>query len=366
MSARPLRRAGALCLAGATGVVLAGCGAVAGGSGEASGQPSDVKACVVTSDGGFQDRSFNQGAHDGLRAAARGGGVRTSQAESRSAAEFEPNLRSMVQQGCALTVSLGHQLAATTQKVAAAHPERHFAVVDDASVSAPNVTSVVYRSEEAAFLAGYLAAGTTKTGSVGTFGGVDDPAVRATMDGFADGVRHYNEKNGKDVAVLGWNRDERRGSFLGSFHDAAKAKKVTQDLVDDGADVVLPVAGQAAQGAADTVVAANRSGHTVRLIWPDTDGYEVLPAGREYVLTSVLKGLSASVEDLVTHTADGTFTTGTTVGTLGNGGVGLAPYHDQQSVVGEALDRQVRQLKQDVIGGRVRVRSDSTGGTPSP
>ena len=315
MSARPLRRAGALCLAGATGVVLAGCGAVAGGSGEASGQPSDVKACVVTSDGGFQDRSFNQGAHDGLRAAARGGGVRTSQAEA---------------------------------------------------VSAPNVTSVVYRSEEAAFLAGYLAAGTTKTGSVGTFGGVDDPAVRATMDGFADGVRHYNEKNGKDVAVLGWNRDERRGSFLGSFHDTAKAKKVTQDLVDDGADVVLPVAGQAAQGAADTVVAANRSGHTVRLIWPDTDGYEVLPAGREYVLTSVLKGLSASVEDLVTHTADGTFTTGTTVGTLGNGGVGLAPYHDQQSVVGEALDRQVRQLKQDVIGGRVRVRSDSTGGTPSP
>ncbi|MDO4919339.1 BMP family protein [Kocuria sp.] len=361
MTTRRLLRPGALALAGITGLALAGCGVAPGGSGESSSQAPDFKGCIVSDAGGFQDRSFNQGAHDGLEAAEEHEGIEVEQAESQSETDFEPNLASMVQRGCTLTVSVGSLLADATGKAAAADPDRHFAIVDDGSITADNVKPIVYNTAEAAFLAGYLAAGTSKTGRVGTYGGMDIPAVTVFMDGFADGVEHYNQKKRKDVKVLGWNKGSRKGTFLNSFQDSSRARTVTRSLVDDGADVVLPVAGEAAQGTADAVTEANKDGgdDPVRLIWPDTDGYDTLDSGRQYLLTSVLKDVARSVEDVVTQAAGGSFDNTKYVGTLQNGGVGLAPYHDQQDEVGEDLDRQVQQLKQDIVDGRVTVQSRS-------
>ena len=231
--------------------------------------------------------------------------------------------------------------------------------MDDNSIKADNVKPIVYNTAEAAFLAGYLAAGSSETGKVATYGGMDIPTVTVFMDGFSDGVKYYNEKNKKDVKVLGWNKDSQNGTFLSSFQDSSKAKTVTQNLIGDGADVVLPVAGQAAQGTVDAVVEANKGNKNVRLIWPDTDGYETLDSGKEFLLTSVLKEMTTSVEDVVTQAADGKFDNSQYVGTLENGGVGLAPYHDQESKVGEDLDKEVQQLKQDIIDGKVTVESEN-------
>ena len=359
MTTRRLRTLGTLGLAGVTGLVLAGCGAAPDNAGDSSAQASDFKGCIVSDDGGFQDRSFNQSSYEGLKAAEEHKGIQISQAESQSETEFEPNLTSMAQQGCNLTVSVGFLLADTTKKVAAANPEKHFAIVDDNSIKADNVKPIVYNTAEAAFLAGYLAAGSSETGKVATYGGMDIPTVTVFMDGFSDGVKYYNEKNKKDVKVLGWNKDSQNGTFLSSFQDSSKAKTVTQNLVGDGADVVLPVAGQAAQGTVDAVVEANKGNKNVRLIWPDTDGYETLDSGKEFLLTSVLKEMTTSVEDVVTQAADGKFDNSQYVGTLENGGVGLAPYHDQESKVGEYLDKEVQQLKQDIIDGKVTVESEN-------
>ena len=359
MTTRRFRALGALGLAGLTGLTLAGCGAAPDSSGDSSAQASDFKGCIVSDDGGFQDRSFNQSSYEGLKAAEEHKGIKISQAESQSETEFEPNLTSMAQQGCNLTVSVGFLLADTTKKVAEANPDKHFAIVDDNSIKADNVKPIVYNTAEAAFLAGYLAAGSSETGKVATYGGMDIPTVTVFMDGFSDGVKYYNEKNKKDVKVLGWNKDSQNGTFLSSFQDSSKAKTVTQNLVGDGADVVLPVAGQAAQGTVDAVVEANKGNKNVRLIWPDTDGYETLDSGKEFLLTSVLKEMSTSVEDVVTQAADGNFDNAQYVGTLENGGVGLAPYHDQESKVGEDLDKEVQQLKQDIIDGKVTVESEN-------
>ena len=163
MSTRGFRTLGALGLACATGLTLVGCGAVLDASG-GEAQGSDVTACLVSDDGGFQDHSFNQSSYEGLTAAAEHTGIRTGRAESQSATDFEPNLASMVQQGCTLTVAAGSLLAASTQKAAAANPDRYFALVDDSSVRADNVKPIVYETAEAAFLAGYLAAGSSRTG----------------------------------------------------------------------------------------------------------------------------------------------------------------------------------------------------------
>ncbi|PZP36990.1 MAG: BMP family ABC transporter substrate-binding protein [Kocuria rhizophila] len=359
MTPRYSRALSAIALTGAAGLVLAGCGQAPEESNGGNSQAKDFKGCVVSDDGGFQDRSFNQASFEGLQAVKDKLEIDMNQAESQSETEFEPNLTSMAQEGCDLTVSVGFLLADTTKKVAEANPDKNFAIVDDQSIEADNVKPIVYNTAEAAFLAGYLAAGASETGKVATYGGMDIPTVTVFMDGFADGVNYYNEQKDENVEVLGWNKESQNGTFLTSFQDSSRAKTITQNLIGDGADVVLPVAGQAAQGTLDAVSEANNGGDNVRLIWPDTDGYETLDTGKEYVLTSVLKEMSTSVEDVVTQAVDGNFDNSLYVGTLANEGVGLAPYHDQHDSVSEELDKEVQQLKQDIIDGKVKVESEN-------
>ena len=347
-------------LLGAAGLVLAGCGAAPEEGGGAQEEATDFTGCIVSDSGGFQDRSFNQKSYEGLQAAQESMGIEIRQAESQAETDFEPNLSSMVQQGCDLTVSVGFLLANATQEVAEANPDANFAIVDDASIDLPNVKPLVYNTAEAAFLAGYVAAGTTETGKVAAYGGMDIPTVTVFMDGFADGVDHYNETKGEDVALLGWDKESQDGTFVNSFTDTSAAKTTTQNFINEGADIVLPVAGQAALGTLDAVVAANDGGKQVRFVWVDADGYETLDRGQEYQLTSVLKQMSSSVQDVVESAAQGEFSNEPYVGTLENEGVGIAPYHDQEETVGEELAAEVEQLKQDIIDGTITVESENS------
>lgn len=347
-------------LLGASGLVLAGCGAAPEEGGEAQGGSTDFAGCIVSDSGGFQDRSFNQNSYEGLQAAEESMGIEVRQAESQAETDFEPNLTSMVQQGCDLTVSVGFLLANATKEVAEANPDANFAIVDDNSIELDNVKPLVYNTAEAAFLAGYVAAGTTETGKVAAYGGMDIPTVTVFMDGFAAGVDHYNETKGEDVALLGWDKESQDGTFVNSFTDTSAAKTTTQNFINEGADVILPVAGQAALGTLDAVVAANEGGEEIRFVWVDADGYETLDQGKEYQLTSVLKQMSTSVQDVVESAVEGEFSNEPYIGTLENDGVGIAPYHDQEETVGEELAAEVEQLRQDIIDGTITVESENS------
>lgn len=355
---RPLPAAALL---GVSALVLAGCGSAPEEGGEAQDQATDFTGCIVSDEGGFQDRSFNQSSYEGLQAVEESMGIEVRDAQSQAETDYEPNLNSMVQQGCDLTVSVGFALADATQDVAEANPDTDFAIVDDASIDLPNVKPLVYNTAEAAFLAGYVAAGTTETGTVATYGGQKFPTVTVFMDGFADGIEHYNETKGEDVQLLGWDKDTQDGTFVNSFTDSSAAKTATQNFINEGADIILPVAGQAALGTLDAVVEANDGGaDEVRFVWVDADGYETLEQGNQYQLTSVLKQLSTSVQDVVESAAEDEFSNEPYVGTLENDGVGIAPYHDQEEAVGEELAGEVEQLRQDIIDGTVTVESENS------
>src|SRR5262249_42008095 len=131
-----------------------------------------------------------------------------------------------------------------------------------------NVYGIQFETQQAAFLAGYLAAGFSKTGKVGTYGGKKIPPVTIFMDGFADGVKHYNTTKGKNVQGLGWNKDTQEGLFTDDFVKQDKGKQQSDQLASQGADVILPVAGGAGLGTADS--AAGR----FSVIWVDSDGCE--------------------------------------------------------------------------------------------
>ena len=360
-TSRGTRPLSAAALLGASALVLAGCGAAPEEGGETQEQATDFTGCIVSDSGGFQDRSFNQNSYEGLQAVEESMGIEVNQAESQAETDFEPNLTSMVQSGCDLTLSVGFLLADATRAVAEANPESNFAIVDDASIELDNVKPLVYNTAEAAFLAGYVAAGSTQSGTVATYGGMDIPTVTVFMDGFADGIDHYNETKGQDVRLLGWDKDSQDGTFVNSFTDTSAAKTTTQNFINEGADIVLPVAGQAALGTLDAVVEANGGGgDEVRFVWVDADGYETLDQGQEYQLTSVLKQMSTSVQDVVESAAEGEFSNEPYVGTLENDGVGIAPFHDQEEAVGEELAAEVEQLRQDIIDGTVTVESENS------
>ncbi|MCJ8504502.1 BMP family ABC transporter substrate-binding protein [Kocuria flava] len=341
-------------------LALAGCGLPLADGGEVQEQAAGFTGCIVSDEGGFQDRSFHESTRSGLQAARASLGIEVREAESQVAADLEPGLVAMVQAGCDVTVAAGHRLAAATQTVAAAEPSTKFVVVDDATVGLPNVKPLVFDTAGAAFLAGYVAAGSTRTGTVAAYGGMDVAPVRVILDGFADGIAHYNETEDAEVRLLGWDRDSQEGTFVGDFSDTSGAATITRGFVADGADVVLPVAGEAALGTVDAVVEANTGGDEVRFVWVDADGHRTLEKGKEYQLTSVLKQLSTSVQDAVESAARGEFSNEPYVGTLENGGVGIAPYHDQEDAVGEELADAVEQLEQDVIDGTVPVASESS------
>lgn len=332
------------------------------GATESEGEATEVEevdylACQVTDIGGIDDKSFNQTAYEGLQRAQDELGVQIAYLESQSPNDFEPNIQTFVEQGCDLIVTVGFLLGDATGAAAEANPDQNFAIVDvdffDADkgkdITYDNVKELTFRTDEAAFLAGYLAAGTSETGKVGTFGGINIPPVTIFMNGFLEGVNHYNEAKGTKVEVLGWNGSD--GLFTGDFENQDNGRNTTESLLDEGADIILPVAGPVGLGAAAAVEDAGDAS----LIWVDTDGCESASEFCDLFLTSVMKNMNIAVFDAIQEGVEGAFEGGLYTGTLENGGVGIAPYHEFEDELDEELVGEVEDLQEQIISGEITV-----------
>ncbi|WP_442864691.1 BMP family lipoprotein [Arthrobacter sp. HY1533] len=347
----------------AVALMLTGCGEAPpapGGSGSANPAAADFLGCIVSDSGGFDDQSFNQSSYEGMKKAQADLGIQMKEAQSASTADFAPNLSTMASAGCNLTVTVGFLLAEATKTAAADNPDLHYAIIDDSSIKAPNVKPVVYDTAQAAFMAGYASAAVSKTGKVGTFGGINIPTVTIFMDGFADGVKYFNEKQGKNVQLLGWNKDTQQGSFANTFEIIQEGTKITNNLLSEGADVIMPVAGPLGKGAGDAVLAANKTGKDAKLVWVDSDGFLTAPTYKSVLLTSVIKTMGEAVETIVKEDLDGKFDPAPYIGTLDNGGVSLAPFHDLDSAVSADTKTQLDEIKKGIIDGSIKVESKAS------
>ncbi|HET8661170.1 MAG TPA: BMP family ABC transporter substrate-binding protein [Micromonosporaceae bacterium] len=322
--------------------------------GGATTPAAEYKACMVTDIGGIDDRSFNTSAWKGLEnAKAKNSNIKTQNTSSSQEADYKPNLTQYVQQKCNFVLAVGGLMFDATKEVATANPDSQFAIVD-AKIDAPNVYSMQFDTAQAAFLAGYLAAGMSKNGKVATWGGLPIPPVTIFMDGFADGVAYYNKTKNKKVAVLGWDKATQKGTFSQSFIDQAKGKQLAETFIAQGADVIMPVAGGAGLG---TAAAAQASAGKVAVIWVDVDGCQSAQQYCATFLTTVVKNIPDAVTDAVTKGSGGTKLTGGTIGTLANNGVSIAPYNQYDSKVPAELKAEVDKLKQDIIAGTIKVES---------
>jgi len=354
----------ALGLATALSLVLAACGSAPTGSASSSGgsgTASDFKACMVSDKDGFDDRSLNQSGKESLDRAGADFGIETVAVQSASDADYQSNIAALIDQECSLIIGVGSELAPALTSAAQTNTSIKFALIDSTfqasggTVQLQNGRPLVFNTAEAAYLAGYAAAGTSQTGVVGTYGGKPLPTVQIFMDGFAKGVARYNEDTGAAVQVKGWDTTTGKGgSFVGNFSDAAKGQAITEQFISQGADIVMPVAGPVGQGTLSTVKQRNAAGGANSVIWVDSDGYTSTGDG-SIIMTSVVKEIGNSVFDTVKDASEGRFSADPYIGTLKNQGVTVAPFHDFDSSVPESVKARIEELRTQISDGTLDV-----------
>jgi basic membrane protein A and related proteins len=316
--------------------------------------PTDdtVLACQVTDTGGIDDRSFNATAWKGVEDAMAEMNVDGRVIESQQQADYERNINLFIEENCDLIITVGFLLGEDTANAAQAHPEQYFTIVDFAyDPGFPNVLGLIFATEEAAFLAGYAAAGVTQTGVVGTFGGIQIPPVTVFMDGFYYGVQEYNRRHGTNVEVLGWDPTTETGLFTGNFESLEDGHSMGQTLIAEGADIIMPVAGPVGLGTAE----AARDHGNVYIIGVDTDWTVSAPDFVDVTFTSVLKNMDVAVFEAIEMVVENSFEGGVFLGTLENNGVGLAPFHQLDHLVSDQLKAEIEELQQGIINGTISV-----------
>jgi basic membrane protein A and related proteins len=332
-----------LLVAGALSLVAAGCGGddeeggagTEGGAattGEAGGGEA-IRACLVTDIGGLNDRGFNSLANEGLERAASELGVETRVLESRSDADYVPNLSECATQGFDLIISVGFLMGQATEDAAKQFPDATFAIIDNAyEAPEPNLQGLVFKEQEVGYLVGYLAGLITESNTVSSVGGQKIPPVDRFIAGYQKAVV---DANPDAKALNGYSQD---------FVDQAKCKEVALDQIAKGSDVVFQVAGGCGLGALD---AAKEKG--VWGIGVDADQSFL----GDHILTSAQKKVDEAVFQTIEMVVNGeTVGGGTTVFGLAEDAVGLGKVSSK--VPQDILD-QVDEQKQKIIDGEIEI-----------
>ncbi|GDX68516.1 hypothetical protein LBMAG37_16710 [Anaerolineae bacterium] len=329
--------------------------------------PAAYKACVAFDTGGLGDKGFNDLAMKGLDD-AKALGYDTAFAEAQGATDYAGNIQRLIDEGCQTIVTVGFTQGEATVAATLANPEINFGQVDATWPEAgadftpgtaddlpfpPNFTGLDFQIDQASMLAGYLAAGFSKTGKIGTYGGAQFPGVTRFMDGMYAGIKYYNEKNKAKVKLLGWDAAKQTGTFVGGdnpWGDPAKGEQLAQTFMDQGADIVHPVAGGTGNGTIKAMLAAGKYA-----IGVDTDQAVSLPDYTGALMTSAQKAIDVAVSDLIKKNDGGDTGGENYIGTLDNGGVALAPFHDFEGKFAADLVAAVDALKADIASGKVKV-----------
>jgi basic membrane protein A len=338
---------------------------------------SAYTACVAFDTGGLGDKNFNDLAFKGLED-AEAEGFTTKFAEAQGSTDYAANIQRLIDDGCQTVITVGFLQSQATADATGLYPEVAFAQVDTAwNTCGPdfvcgnaddtpipdNFTGLDYQIDQASMLAGYLSAAFSKSGKVGTYGGLAFPGVTRFMDGFYAGVQYYNEQKGASVVVVGWDGSledpTTTGTFVGgsggndTWNDPGKGEQFARTFLDQDVDIVHPVAGATGNG---TIKAMFEAGKWA--VGVDTDQYISLgPPTNGALLTSAQKAIDVSVVDVINKHFSGDLGGEDYVGTLANDGVLLAPFHDFEDEIAAiaGLTDEIEALRAAIADGSVNV-----------
>ena len=326
--------------------------------GSVSGKTDAEHSVVIVTDiGGVDDRSFNQSAWEGLQAWGKEHDISRGAngydfIQSDDASQYTTNVDSAVSQGFKTVFGIGYLLKDSIAAGATANPDVNFALIDDVIENQDNVVSATFKDNEAAYLAGYAAAYTTKTDKLGFIGGEEGVVIDRFQAGFEKGVADAAKELKKDITV--------DVKYAASFGDPAKGKALAAAMYQGGVDIIYHASGGTGAGVFQEAKALNEAGDKdkVWVIGVDSDQqdegkYKNKKEGKDdnFTLTSTLKGVGAAVEDISTRALEGKFPGGEhLVYGLKDGGVDLT-----DGFLSDEAKTAVASAKEKVIAGDVEV-----------
>jgi basic membrane protein A len=324
---------------------------------EAGGETgTKLKIGLVTDTGGVNDKSFNQSAWAGVQKAAEEFGWDSRYIESKQPTDYEKNIDQFATEDYDVIVTVGFLMGDATAAKAIQYPDVKFAIVDysyfptqGAKVcddtkkdcyddgGLKNVTSLMFQEDEVGFLAGVVAAGMSKTGTVCTVAGMEIPPVVKFVVGYEAGAKWMNP-DAKGLHV-----------YIPSFTDPARGKEVGNSMIDQGCDVVFGAGGNTGNGG---LLAAKEKG--LYAIGVDVDQYNTYPEVKDVLLTSATKNVDVAVYEYLKTVKDGSAKPGILTANIQNAGIGLAPYHDLESVVPDTVKAKVEEATAGLKDGSIK------------
>lgn len=307
----------------------------------ATASAAPLKVGMVTDVGGVNDQSFNQSAWEGLTKVKKELGIKTSYQESKQDADYPANLETLLDAKNDLIWGIGFKMADAILIAAKQNPKQKYAIIDYSygTKTPKNVVGVMFKAEEGAFLAGYIAAKMSKTGTLGFIGGMSVPIIHSFQYGFKAGAKYANKK----INILEQHAE--------SFTDAAKGKAIANQMIGKGADVIFHAAGAVGDGVIEAVKEKDKMAVGV-----DRDQNYLAPKN---VITSSMKRVDNAVFNVVSDLSKGIFKGGTTVEYgLKDGAVDIAP--TTTKMIPSVLLEDVAKIKKEIIAGKIKIPSTSS------
>jgi basic membrane protein A and related proteins len=345
-------RPGAAMAAVATLLLVAACGGGASSGSSGSSCSKTFKVGLVTDVGKLSDKSFNANSWLGVQQAAGDKSlcIQPRAIESNSSDDYAKNLRLFGDGGYDMVVAVGFNLQAAAQQFAQQYPKVKVAMVDAvATHTMSNVVGLVFREDQAGFLAGAVAALYSKSGVIAGVYGLDIPPVHRYRVGFENGARYAN-KTMKDVLGV----YQAPCNCPKDFNDPDWGKARGLEFADRSADVVFGAGGNTGNGALLAALQRN-----VACIGVDVDQYQSYPEADPCLLTSAQKHLSVAVRAAVTDAAQNHFKSGVRTFDATNDGVGLAAYHNFDSKLTSDQKAKIDQIAKGLKDGSIKTGATS-------
>ena len=295
-----------------------------------------LKVGMVTDVGGVNDQSFNQSAWEGLQRTKKELGIKVSYQESKQDADYPANLETLYDAKNDLIWGIGFKMADAIMIAAKQNPKQKYAIIDYSygDKTPPNVVGVMFKAEEGAFLAGYIASKMSKSGTLGFIGGMSVPIIHSFQYGFMAGAKYANKK----ITILEQHAE--------SFTDAAKGKAIANQMMGKGADVLFHAAGAVGDGVIEAVKEKDKMAVGV-----DRDQNYMAPKN---VITSSMKRIDNAIFNVVSELNKGSFKGGKTIEYgLKDGAVDIAP--TTTKMIPSVLLEDVAKIKKEIVAGKIKI-----------
>jgi basic membrane protein A len=328
---------------------------------------ASIKVGLVTDTGGVNDQAFNQLAWEGVQKASTDMGFQAKFLESRQPTDYEKNIDALATEGYNVILTVGSLMGDATALKAKQYPNIKFAIIDNSYVPTQgsqycddtvkdcysdggltNVTSLMFAEDQVGFLAGVLAAGMSRSGFVCSVSSMRIPQSERYLISFRGGAVWQAGTNiqtmNNYINIKTMNND------IPSFTDPTQGKETALSLIGQGCDVVFGVGGNTVNGA---LLSAKEN--NLPAIGADVDQYNTYPEVKDALISSAQKNVDVAVYNYLKTVADGSVKAGISTGTLQNGGVGLAPFHDWDSKIPADLKAQIQKASDGIKDGSIKI-----------